>query len=121
MPSEFEVGEVEATQGPTPAAPETIGARYGIHETRYRALPEVGLQKHLTEPYLMPTVHGRNGSLEKVDPAIVQTPLGGLMPGPMAIPPAVPAGQVGAFPVKQTTFGQGVADSWPDGCPVPVS
>ena len=117
MGDNFNAGEVDADSG----APqiETMGARYGISETRFA--PAGRGEPSQPEPYLMPTVHGRNGSTEIVDPAITQTPLGGMMPGPYAIAPAVMAGEVGAFPVSDHGgFGSGVIDGYPDGVPIPV-
>ena len=115
MADNFGIGEEDSD---LPAPPfETQGARYGISVSQ----PGRGVHEQQVEPYLMPSIHGRNGSLERVDPSIVQTPLGGLMPGPFAIPPAVPAGNIGAFPVSDDgAFGMGVNDSWPEGSPVPV-
>lgn len=113
----FALGEDEPQGQPI----ETMGARYGIGNTK---LPQTGRGEHVqqTEPYLMPSVHGRNGSLERVDAGITQTPLGGLMPGPNAIAPAVVVGS-GYFAVPEPgeggPFASGVADGFPEGCPVP--
>jgi hypothetical protein len=114
----FTEGESDADTGAPPI--ETMGARYGINVK----LPQTGRGAHeqQTEPYLMPSVHGRNGSLERTVPAIVQTPLGGMMPGPNAIPPAIVVGS-GYFAVPEPgegrPFGAGIGDSYPEGCPVP--
>jgi hypothetical protein len=114
----FAVGESEADMGGPNITRECMGPRCGISVTMAhsgRGEPAVPLQ-----PYLMPSVAGRHGSMEKVDPAITLTPLGGMVPGPDAIAPAVMAGHVGAFPVSEGNFGAGVADSYPEGCPVPL-
>jgi hypothetical protein len=113
----FVEGEQDAAGAPGQPF-ETQGARYGIQVVR----PQRGVQERLTEPYLMPPVAGRNGSTERSAPAITLTPLGGMMPGPLAIAPAVPHGNVGAFPTSDDgAFGSGVIDSWPEGAPVPVT
>lgn len=114
----FQEGETGDNPPTPPITSETMGASYGVKAIR----PQRGVQEHLSEPYLMPSVHGRNGSLEKVDPAIVHTPLGGMMPGPNAIPPALPIHGVGEFPMppERGPFGEGVVDGWPEGPPVPV-
>jgi hypothetical protein len=75
-------------------------------------------------PYLLPSVHYRNGNMERVAPSITLTPLGGLVPGPNAIAPAVPSGNVGAVfspdpSHERMEFGMGIEDSWPEGSPVP--
>jgi hypothetical protein len=116
MADSFVTGEDDA-ESSAPSI-ETMGARYGIKVSQ----PGRGDHQDLTEPYLMPSVHGRNGSLEKVDPAITQTPLGGMMPGPYAIAPAVPAGNVGAFHCNDNGgFGSGVIDGYPEGAPIPIT
>ena len=119
MSDNFTEGEMDSDA--PPIASETMGARMHISVNR----PSAGVQEHLTEPYLMPTIHSRNGDMEVVMPSIVQTPLGGMMPGPNAIAPAVLGGQVGAFPlpeggVERSEFSMGVSDGFPEGSPVPV-
>lgn len=118
----FAQGEAEAynTAGPTEnTVGEVLGSRYAINITRPSSR---GAHEPQVEPYLLPSVHYRNGNMERVDPAIVHTPLGGMMPGPNAIAPAVMAGHVGAFPCSTDgEFGQGVMDGWPEGPPVPIS
>jgi hypothetical protein len=118
LPS-FDAGE-SGDDGPTPPI-ETMGARYGISV----AQPGRGAHEPQVDPYLLPPYAGRNGSNERVDPSIVQTPLGGMVPGPNAIAPAIPSGTVGAAfdvhsGVDAMEFGDGVTDGWPDGSPVPV-
>lgn len=118
MQSEFEEGAQDWTM---PAPPiEKIGPRYQIRPGVTRPGPTEETDR-LSEPYLMPTVHGRNGSMEKVDPAITHTPLGAMMPGPFAIPPAIPSGVLGAQQVYEGAqgFDAGVADAFPEGSPVP--
>ena len=114
-PDDFAGGEEDAAGALAPPI-EAMGARYGISV----AQPGRGGHEPLVDSYLMPSVAGRHGSMEKVDPSIVQTPLGGMVPGPDAIAPAVMAGEVGAFPVRDIGFGSGVVDGYPEGCPVPV-
>lgn len=118
MSDNFTLGESEADMASPGIAPEMAGPRCGISVT----LPQTGRGEpdRPLPPYLMPTVAGRHGSMEKVDPAITLTPLGGMVPGPNAIAPAVMAGEVGAFPVSEGNFGSGVADAYPEGCPVPL-
>jgi hypothetical protein len=116
----FTTGEMEADAGgPSVSAQESIGASYKIVTT----VPgSRGAHVQQRSDYLMPSVKGRNGSTEKVDPAIVQTPLGGMMPGPNAIAPAIPSGSVGAatfVPNEDKGFGAGVLDGYTEGCPVP--
>lgn len=113
--SNFDAGESDSDTAGPPITQEQIGPRMAI-KVAHPGPPSMPTQV----PYLMPSVAGRNGSMERVDPSIVQTPLGGMMPGPNAIAPAVMAGQVGAFPVSEGQFGQGVADSYPEGCPIPL-
>jgi hypothetical protein len=120
MADNFTTGEMDADMGAPPF--ETMGPRYGINFT----IPQTGRGAHepLTEPYLMPSVHYRNGNMERVPAAITLTPLGGLMPGPNAIAPAIPSGNVGAVftgdhSQEAMEFGMGVEDSWPEGSPVP--
>jgi hypothetical protein len=117
MADNFQTGEEDSDLSAPPI--ETMGARYGI------SVAQLGRGAHvqLKSNYLMPSVHGRNGSMEKVDPAISLTPLGGMMPGPNAIAPAIPSGTVGAFlhqPAEDQEFGSGVLDGFPEGCPVPL-
>jgi hypothetical protein len=117
MADSFAAGEADSNTAGAPITQEVIGPRMKITV----AQPGSGAQAHQTsEPYLMPTVAGRHGSMERVAASITQTPLGGLMPGPNAIAPAVMAGHVGAFPVSEGQFGQGVGDGYPEGCPVPI-
>jgi hypothetical protein len=115
----FATGEAESmnTAGPSISS-ETMGASYNVKV----ANPGPPSPDPLSEPYLMPTVHGRNGSMEKVDPAIVQTPLGGMMPGPLAIAPAIvpPTGWTQPVPDEEHGWYAGVGDSFPEGCPVPL-
>lgn len=113
----FGIGEEDADLGAPPI--ETMGARYGIRETM--AVPAGRGEPAQPEPYLMPTTHYVDGNMETTVPGIAYTPLGALMPGPFAIPPAVMAGEVGAFPTSDHgEFGLGVADGFPEGCPVPL-
>jgi hypothetical protein len=101
---------------------ETMGASYGI-----KAFSAIGAQRGeqlAPEPYLMPKVTYRNGGTERVADAIGLTPLGGLMPGPNAIAPAIPHGGVGAQPVwggEARPFDSGIVDGYPEGVPVPYS
>lgn len=115
--SSFTAGESDADIGAPPV--ETMGARYGIKVSQ----PGRGAHEQQTEPYLMPSVQGRNGSMERTVPGIVQTPLGGMMPGPFAIAPAIVVGS-GYFhvpePGQARPFDSGVADGYPEGCPVPI-
>lgn len=116
----FAAGEADADMGAPPI--ETMGPRYGINGV---TLPQTGRGEPgpLVEPYLVPPYHGRHGSNERVTPSIVLTPLGGMMPGPNAIPPAIPSGAVGTAlhaPNEDMGFGSGVWDAWPEGSPVPL-
>jgi hypothetical protein len=116
MPGSFEAGEADADS----SAPsiETMGARYGIKVVR----PGVGIQKELTEPYLLPSVHFKNGNMETVVPSIQHTPLGAMMPGPNAIAPAIPAGAVGMqqIPEDANDFVMGIRDAYNgENCPIP--
>lgn len=115
MGDNFTAGEADADTQAPPV--ETIGAHYGISVSN----PGRGAHEPQQEPYLMPSVHGRNGSTERVDPAITQTPLGGLMPGPNAIAPAVVVGTDYRAPDHGDVggFDSGVIDGFPEGCPVP--
>lgn len=120
MADNFDIGEMDADAGAPPI--ETMGARYGINGV---TLPQTGRGGHeqLRDDYLMPTVKGRNGSTERTEPGIVQTPLGGMVPGPNAIAPAIPSGSVGAatfVPNEDRGFGAGVLDGYGEGCPVPL-
>lgn len=120
MPDNFSAGESDADMGAPPI--ETMGARYGIGGV---TLAQTGRGDHtqLVEPYLMPPYHGRRGSNERTVPAIVLTPLGGMMPGPNAIAPAIPSGSVGAYlhqPAEDGGFQSGVIDGYGEGCPVPL-
>lgn len=116
--SSFTAGESDADSPTPPITREVMGPRCGIRVTQ--AQSGRGDHQQLVEPYLMPPYHGRNGSNERAAPGITLTPLGGMMPGPNAIAPAVMGGHVGAFPVSEGEFGQGVSDSYPEGCPVPI-
>lgn len=115
--SSFTAGESDADTGAPPI--ETMGARYGISVSQ----PGRGDPNPQVEPYLMPSVQGRNGSTERTVPGIVQTPLGGMMPGPNAIAPAIVVGS-GYFHVPEPgqvrPFDFGVQDGYPEGCPVPL-
>lgn len=114
----FAAGEADAAGAPGPRQ-ETMGAMYKIT----MAMDGRGAHEPLVEPYLMPPYHGRNGSNERTVPAITLTPLGGMMPGPDAIAPAIPSGSVGAFlhqPQETGGFSSGVRDGFPEGCPVPL-
>ena len=120
MADNFTAGEQDADVIAPPV--ETMGPRFGINGV---TLPQTGRGDHeqLVEPYLMPAYHGRHGSNERVDPAITLTPLGGMVPGPNAIAPAIPSGSVGAatfVPNEDRGFGSGVWDAYPEGCPVPL-
>ena len=111
----FGAGEADANTAGASITQEVIKPRLAIKVSRPGpASPDVQV------PYLMPPVSSRNGSMERAADPITLTPLGGLMPGPYAIPPAVMSGHVGAFPVSEGEFGQGVQDSYPEGCPVPI-
>lgn len=100
---------------------ETMGARYGISETLYAHGVSEGDHVPLRVNNPIQSVAWRNGSMETVAPSITQTPLGGLMPGPDAIAPAVMSGHVGAFPCSDDgEFKSGVLDGFPEGPPVPV-
>lgn len=120
MSDSFSGGESDAAGAGGPQI-ETMGASYRIRAK----LPGPGRGEHqqLKEPYLMPPYHGRNGSNERTVPAIVQTPLGGMMPGPNAIPPAIVVGQDYRAPVPNEDGGwhSGIIDAYPEGCPVPHS
>jgi hypothetical protein len=119
VPDNFSTGMEEADQPSPPIAkPEMMSARYGISVRR----PGSGYQEHLTEPYLMPSVHFRNGNMERVTPAIVHTPLGGMVSGPEAIAPAVPVDPNWGQPMPREGHGfhVGVGDGYPEGSPVPV-
>lgn len=120
MPDNFARGEAESmnTAGPVIAQPEPMGARYGITV----ANPGPPSPDPLVEPYLMPPYHGRHGSNERVDPAIVHTPLGAMMPGPNAIAPAVPVADDYRHPTVDAAHGwyAGVNDSYGEGCPIPL-
>src|SRR5665647_465802 len=109
--SNFAAGESDADTGAPPI--ETMGARYGISISQ----PGRGDPNPQVEPYLMPSVQGRNGSMERTVPGIVQTPLGGLMPGPNAIPPAIVVGSGYAQvpePGEVQPFESGVVDGFPE-------
>lgn len=115
----FQYGGMESDMGAPPI--ETMGARYGIGVVM-PVYPQRGAPGPLVEPYLMPPYHGRNGSNERTVPAIVQTPLGGMVPGP-ALPPPIVHGAVGAAMVpghEAMEFTMGIGDGWPEGFPVPV-
>jgi hypothetical protein len=117
--SSFGTGEQDADLGAPPI--ETMGARYGIGETLYPAAASEGDHVPLQVDNPIQSVAWRNGSMETVAPSITQTPLGGLMPGPDAIAPAVMAGHVGAFPCSDDGgFKSGLLDGYPEGPPVPV-
>lgn len=115
--STFDVGVQDADDDTPPITSETMGARNQITVARLGR----GDHEPLREPYLMPSVHYRNGNMERVDPAITQTPLGGMMPGPFAIPPAVVVGNDwhAPYPEEATEFDMGIEDAWPDGVPIP--
>lgn len=120
MADNFSAGEGDADTGAPPI--ETMGPRYGIGVVNAIGA-ERGAPQPQTEPYLMPSVHYVNGNMETVAPSITHTPLGGLMPGPNAIAPAIPSGSVGAFlhqPAEDGGFQSGVIDGFPEGCPVPL-
>ena len=112
----FGIGEEDADTGAPPI--ETMGARYGIRETM--AVGPGRGEPARPEPYLMPTTHYVDGNMETTVPGIQLTPLGAEMPS-FGIPPAVMAGEVGAFPTSDHgEFGLGVSDAYPEGCPVPL-
>lgn len=116
--NDFAVGE-SGDNAPDPITQEQLGAPTGITASLYPA-GSAGAHEPQTEPYLMPPSHS-GGNV--VPPAIAQTPLGGMMPGPNAIAPAIPSGAVGAFlhqPAEDGGFQSGVIDSYPEGCPVPL-
>lgn len=109
MPDNFAVGETDDDNSAPPI--ETYGARYGINVK----LPQTGRgeHNHLSEPYVMPSVQGRNGGYETFLPAAVIAPTDGLNPE-FAINPAIPFGGVGTqmTPSGQPeAFGAGVADA----------
>jgi hypothetical protein len=116
----FEQGQSEADRGGPVIAQETLGAPTGITARRPNR-PVV----QLSEPYLMPPITRRTSAGELRDnPGIVHTPLGGLMPGPNAIAPALPVHGVGAAQAfdcnEDGGFKSGVIDAWPEGPPVPL-
>lgn len=121
MSDNFAVGESEADTAGPPITREAMGPRLGINVT----IPQTGRGEPAAplEPYLMPSVAGRHGSMEKVSPAIVQTPLGGLNPGPYAIPPAVyaPIDYRQPCPEEGGSFVAGLGDGYPEGLPIPHS
>lgn len=105
-----------------PSGQETMGARYGIGVMQVHGTADGAPTPR--EPYLMPSVKYRNGGTERVADAIGLTPLGGLMPGPNAIAPAVPHGGVGTQAVWEyegRPFDSGIIDGFPEGCPIPYS
>jgi hypothetical protein len=113
----FQYGEMDSQTGSPPF--ETMGAVYSVQAVQQGR----GYHDPLISQYMLQSITERNGSTERTVPGIVQTPLGGLMPGPFAVPPAVMAGQVGAamIPGHETMeFTMGISDGWPDGSPVPV-
>jgi len=118
MPDNFVAGENDAAGAGAPPI-ETMGARYGIGSV---TLAQTGRGEPVApEPYLMPVWHGRRGSMERVQPSITLTPLGGLMPAPGMPEPQID-GHVGAFPLNEDNgqFQSGIIDGWPEGVPVPV-
>jgi hypothetical protein len=106
-----------------PSGQETMGARYGIGVMSVHGGAR-GAHEPQTVPYLMPKVTMRNGGTERVADAIGLTPLGGLMPGPNAIAPAVVVGEGTTFdshdPEDNSQFKSGARDAWPEGFPVPL-
>jgi len=119
--SDFTAGE-SGDNAPDPITQEQMGAPTGITASLYPAGAAYGAGPQRSA-YLMPPYHGRNGSNERCAPGISLTPLGGLMPGPNAIAPAIPSGAVGAYlhePAEDGGFQSGVIDSWPEGSPVPL-
>jgi hypothetical protein len=106
MPDNFVQGEADSDALTPPA--ETMGARYGISVRR----PGVGAPDPQTEPYLMPSVTGRNGGNETFLPAQVQAPIA--LDPEFAISPALPVGDVGLqmSPSGQPeAFGMGISES----------
>jgi hypothetical protein len=101
---------------------ETVGARYGIREMSVHGGSR-GAHEDQVSKFMMQSVTYRNGGTERVADAIGQTPLGGLMPGPNAIAPAIVVGS-GYGPISEasdeTSFKSGITDGWPEGYPVPV-
>ena len=116
LPPSFLGGEADAEGALAPPI-ETMGARYGVSV----AQPGEGFHGELSEPYLLPSVQWRNGSTEAADPSIVQTPLGGMMPGPFAIAPAIVVAPDWSeqAELEGDPFHDGIADSYPEGSPVP--
>jgi hypothetical protein len=116
MADGFLQGEQEAAGALSPP-PETMGARYHISV----AQPGRGAHEHLsTPPYLVPSVHYRNGNMERVAPSITLTPLGGMMPGPAMPPPQLDITDYRQpIPDQAGPFTTGIADAWPEGAPVP--
>jgi hypothetical protein len=115
MAGNFEEGQAEAAGALAPPV-ETMGARYGIKVAQFGR----GVHEHLSVPYLLQSVHYRNGNMERVAPAITLTPLGGMMPGP-----AMPAPQLDItdyrkpIPDQAGPFTTGIGDGYPEGAPVP--
>lgn len=120
MSDDFAAGE-SGDNGPDGF--ETMGARYGINVMSVHGGSR-GAHEPQVSNYLMPLTTYRNGGTERVADAIGLTPLGGLMPGPNAIAPAIPHGGVGAQHVwshESRPFDSGVIDGWPEGAPIPYS
>lgn len=118
MADNFTSGEADAygAVGPPITQEEPLGARLSITVAHPGPISEP-----TQEPYLMPSVAGRHGSMEKVSPSIVQTPLGGMVPGPFAIPPATVVGTDYRAPVpdEDAGFFSGITDGYPEGAPIP--
>jgi hypothetical protein len=116
MNSPFAEGERDSSANQQPI--EKMGASYKIKV----AHPGPPSPDPLVETRLMPSVQGRNGSMEKVDPAITHTPLGALMPGPNSVPPPITVDPNYRHPIpgEARPFYAGVRDAHGDGSPVPL-
>jgi len=115
--SDFEIGIQDDDHNAPPISREMLGARNQITVARLGR----GAHEPLQEPYLMPSVQYRNGNMERVAPGITQTPLGGMMPGPFAIAPAIVVGNDwhAPYPEEATEFTMGIEDGYPEGVPIP--
>lgn len=118
MADNFGAGEAEAYQTAGPSiTSETMGPAFKIVTT----IPNSrGAHVQLRSDYLMPAPPKQT---ENVTPAIALTDWGTAMTPGMAIPPAVPAGAVGAAlqqPAEDGGFQSGVIDGYPEGVPVPL-
>lgn len=119
MSNGFGAGESDADRPSPPITQETMGPRCGIRVTQ--AQSGRGEHNAQREPYLLPSVHYVNGNMETVAPKITLTPLGGMVPGPNAIAPALPDVTDYRAPVPDEAHGfdAGITDGYPEGAPVP--